>query len=65
MEVENSHFIRQPGLHPSGFHRLKPYLCVGCWNVHSLVEADGGINTVTVQIGKHPEAVNRKIKFRK
>ena len=41
-EVEmNSHFMRQPGLHPSGFHCL--FLCVGFGNVQSLAEADGGI----------------------
>ena len=60
VEVENS---RQPGLHPSGFHHLKSFLRVGCWNVHSLVEADGGFKTATVRTGKHPVAVDRKIKF--
>jgi len=45
MEVENSHFIKQPGLHRSGFHCLKSFLRVGCWNVCSLVEADGGVKT--------------------
>jgi len=66
MEVENSHFIKQPGLHPSGFHCLKLkvfFLCVGCWNVRSAVEADGGVKTATVQTGKHLVAVDRKIKF--
>ena len=63
MEVENSHVIGHPGLHPSGFHCLKSYLCVGCWNVHSLVEAGGGLKTATVRTGKHPVAVDRKIKF--
>ena len=33
------------------------------WNVRSLVEADGGVKTATVQTGKHPVAVDRKIKF--
>ena len=48
VEVESSHIIRQPGLHPSGFHRLKSHLRVGCWNVRSLVKADGGVKTATV-----------------
>ena len=43
-----SHFIKQPGLYPSSFHRLKPFLHVGCWNVRSLVEADGRVKTVTL-----------------
>jgi len=33
---------------------------VGCWNVCSLVEADGGVKTVSVRTGKH---LDRKIKF--
>ena len=63
MEVENFHLTKQPGLHPSGFHRLKSFLRVGCWNVCSLVEADGGVKTATVRTGKQPVAVDRKIKF--
>ena len=63
MEVENTYFIRQPGLHPSSFRHLKYFLRVGCWNVRSLVEADGGVKTATVRTGKHPVAVDRKIKF--
>ena len=36
---------------------------MGYWNVRSLVEADGGFKTATVRTGKHPVAVDRKIKF--
>ena len=63
MEVENFHLIKQPGLHPSGFHRLKSFLYVGCWNVCSLVKADGGVKTATVQTGKQAVAVNQKLKM--
>ena len=31
------------------FHSLKFYLRVGCWNVHSLVEAGNGVKIATVR----------------
>ena len=33
--------------HPGSSNCLS-FLCVGCWNVQSLVEMDGGIKTATV-----------------
>ena len=39
------------------------FLRVGCWNVRSLVEMDGGIKTATVRPKGHPVHVDRKIKF--
>ena len=40
-------FQRQ--VHTGGFHHLKSLLCIGCWNVHSLVKADSDIKVATVQ----------------
>ena len=48
--------------HPDSFNCLRS-LCVGCWNVRSLVEMDGGIKTATVQPKNHPVSVNKKINF--
>ena len=39
------------------------FLCVGCWNVRSLVEMDGGIKTATVRPMGRPVHVDGKIKF--
>ena len=50
-------------VHPGGFHRLKSLLRVGCWNVRSLVEADGGVKTATVRTGPSSVAVDKKIHF--
>ena len=36
---------------------------MGCWNVHSLVEVDGGVKTATVRTGKQPVVVDKKINF--
>ena len=33
------------------------------WNECSLVKEDDGVKTANVQTGKHPVAVDRKIKF--
>ena len=49
--------------HPGGFHHLKSILRVGCWNVRSLVEADGGVKTATVRAGPSSVAVDKKIRF--
>ena len=35
-------------VHPGGFYHLKSLLHLGCWNVCSLVEADGDVKTATV-----------------
>ena len=38
-------------------------MCVGCWNVRSLVEMDGGIKTATVRPKGRPVSVDKKINF--
>ena len=50
-------------VHPGGFHHLKSILRVGCWNVCSLVEADGGVKTATVRAGPSFVAVDKKVRF--
>ena len=50
-------------MHPGGFHHLKSILRVGCWNVRSLVEADGGVKTATVHTGPSSLAVGKKVRF--
>ena len=49
--------------HPGGFHHLKSILHVGCWNVRSPVEADGGVKTATVRAGPSSVAVDKNIHF--
>jgi len=66
MEVEILH-SRQLDLHSTvtlnGFHRLHFSLRVVCWNVWSLVEADGGIKTAPVKTGQHPVSVDKKVRL--
>ena len=50
------------GKHPGSFYCLRS-LHVGCWNVRSLVEIDGGIKTATVRPKGHPVSVDKKINF--
>ena len=50
-------------VHPGGFHHLKSILRVGCWNVRSLVEADGGVKTATVRAGPGSVVVDKKVRF--
>ena len=48
--------------HPSSSNCLT-FSHVGCWNVGSLVEMDGGIKSAIVQPKGHPVQIDRKIKF--
>ena len=48
--------------HPGSSNCLN-FLHVGCWNVRSLVEMDGGIKTATVRPKGHPVRIDKKINF--
>ena len=48
--------------HPGGSNCLK-FLRVGCWNVKSLVEMDGGIKIATLRPKCRPVSVDKKVKF--
>ena len=50
------------GKHPGSFNCHKS-LHVGCWNVRSLVEMDGGVRTATVRPKGCPVSVDKKINF--
>ena len=44
--------------HPGSSNCLN-LLHVGCWNVRSLVEMDGGLKTATVQPKGHPVRIDK------
>ena len=46
--------------HPSSSNCLS-FLCMGCWNVRSLVEMDGGIKTAIVRPKGRPVQIDKKI----
>ena len=51
----------QRQVYPDGFHHLKFLLCIECWNVCRLVEADGDVKTAVVRSAS--VAVDKKICF--